>query len=223
MPVPSAVSLSYVSVAVMSTRPGATFACTAARLSGADAVLLPAALLCAPGPDPPPQPPHRAVDQPALAALAPAAPRAFAGVPVPAVTEAVAPRRGRQRRFPVPALGSPALVSPILVSPILASPILASTARAGRVARRHRGLVGEPDLVISWGSGARTGRFRGRIPVPLRPRIHPALRPPAAVALAGVHHPRPPTDPGTAPVGSAAQGGGRNPINAAILNGAKPQ
>ena len=52
IPVPSAVSLLYLSVEMMSTRPGLTFAATfaaAARLSGADEDPLPAALSCGPG------------------------------------------------------------------------------------------------------------------------------------------------------------------------------
>ena len=51
IPVPSAVSLSYFSVEVMSTRPGLTFFSTAAALSGADDPL-PAALLFGPGTSP---------------------------------------------------------------------------------------------------------------------------------------------------------------------------
>ena len=49
IPVPSAVSLLYLSVEVMSTRPGSTFFATATRLSGAEENPLPAALLCGPG------------------------------------------------------------------------------------------------------------------------------------------------------------------------------
>ena len=49
IPVPSAVSLLYVSVEVMSTRPGFTLFATATRLSGADEDPLPAALSCGPG------------------------------------------------------------------------------------------------------------------------------------------------------------------------------
>ena len=49
IPVPSAVSLLYLSVAVMSTRPGSTFFATAAGLSGAEEDPLPAALPCGPG------------------------------------------------------------------------------------------------------------------------------------------------------------------------------
>ena len=49
IPVPSAVSLLYLSVEVMSTRPGSTFFATATRLSGAEEDPLPAALLCGPG------------------------------------------------------------------------------------------------------------------------------------------------------------------------------
>ena len=49
IPVPSAVSPLYLSVEVMSTRPGFTFFTTAARLSGAAEDPLPAALLSGPG------------------------------------------------------------------------------------------------------------------------------------------------------------------------------
>ncbi len=49
IPVPSAVSLLYLSVEMMSTRPGSTFFCTATGLSGAAEDPLPEALLCGPG------------------------------------------------------------------------------------------------------------------------------------------------------------------------------
>src|SRR5260370_4729585 len=49
MPVPSAVSLSYLSVEEMSTRPGSTRFSTSGRLSTADDAPLPDALLCGPG------------------------------------------------------------------------------------------------------------------------------------------------------------------------------
>ncbi len=52
IPVPSAVSLLYLSVAMMSTRPGSTFFCTFAGLSGAEEDPLPEALLCGPGTSP---------------------------------------------------------------------------------------------------------------------------------------------------------------------------
>ncbi len=52
IPVPSAVSPLYLSVAVMSTRPGSTFFATACGLSGADEAPLPDALSCGAGTTP---------------------------------------------------------------------------------------------------------------------------------------------------------------------------
>src|ERR1017187_10159893 len=49
MPVPSAVSLLYLSVEVMSTRPGLTFFCTAVQLATEEDEPLPDALLCGAG------------------------------------------------------------------------------------------------------------------------------------------------------------------------------
>ena len=52
IPVPSAVSPLYLSVEMMSTRPGSTFFRTAAGLSGAEEDPLPDALSCGPGTSP---------------------------------------------------------------------------------------------------------------------------------------------------------------------------
>ena len=57
IPVPSAVSPLYLSVAVMSTRPGSTFFATIDGSSGAAEAPLPDALSCGPGTPPPAEPP----------------------------------------------------------------------------------------------------------------------------------------------------------------------